>query len=224
MQGDVKKQMPVLIALSLVLVLAVTYSVKKSMSRPGAGAEPPAQQQEQQLEARSSDNEDESGSAMAEPSSGGSAEVSTQFVGNPPRDPFEPRLSGDQPSQPVAPGNRPAVAVVPHGHSASADSGASGPAAGGGLGGSACSGATRGSTVPRHGRGPGSIRYCHPSRRGWRQILCPRGPEHWRWLRGEVDLPGRGGPEEQRPQHVLETRRIARCECKRTASPGGQVR
>jgi len=111
MQGDVKKQMPVLIALSLVLVLAVTYSVKKSMSRPGAGAEPPAQQQEQQLDARSSDNADESPTAMAEPSGGGSAEMSAQFVGNPPRDPFEPRLSGEQSAQPVTPGNRPAAAA-----------------------------------------------------------------------------------------------------------------
>ncbi|MEI6914910.1 MAG: hypothetical protein WCL39_07250 [Armatimonadota bacterium] len=91
MQPDTKKQIPVLIALSAVLLLAIGYSVKKSLSS-GRPAAPSGTTSVQTAETGQTAEK-----AVTTPDSQvvASAEgASYNFVGNPPRDPFEPQLPG----------------------------------------------------------------------------------------------------------------------------------
>ena len=95
MQADTKKQLPVLIALSAILVLAVGYSVVKSMS---ASSRPAVQKTAKQPEKTASATD--ASQASVQP------ELTYHFVGNPPRDPFEPQtVKGSAAAAPAASGS-----------------------------------------------------------------------------------------------------------------------
>lgn len=94
MQTD-KKQLSIVIALSLILVLAVVYSVTKSMGRTKAATG---------TAAAPSTAQTTSGSAPGETSATDPTDpdaVEYRFVGNPPIDPFEPRLVGASSAEPL---------------------------------------------------------------------------------------------------------------------------
>jgi len=84
MQSDAKKQIPVLVALSLVLLLAVGYSVKKTLSRPVP--------QEQAAATADSDAPAPAGERTAEARRDDAGLTAEQivFTGPPARDPFRP--------------------------------------------------------------------------------------------------------------------------------------
>ncbi len=92
MQSDAKKQIPVLVALSLVLVLAVGYSVKKTLHRPAPQEAPAARAAG---EAATTDAPEEASAAPAGDAAAPGAEQMV-FSGAPPRDPFRPVIRPDQ--------------------------------------------------------------------------------------------------------------------------------
>lgn len=89
MQSDAKKQIPVLVALSLVLVLAVGYSVKKTLNRPVPQDKPAAKAESSAAEPAPEQN------AQDPRETTGLAAEQIVFTGPPARDPFRPVIRPD---------------------------------------------------------------------------------------------------------------------------------
>ncbi len=87
MKTDNKKQMIAIVALAAIMVVVVVFQVLRSS--PKTGAAPP-----DETSVTAADTQQQVAMAVPMEPSGPETGQVTRFVGNPPRDPFEPQLMG----------------------------------------------------------------------------------------------------------------------------------